>query len=118
MKKYFLVICFLFVSVAVVLAQKGEPNEISGKLIKKSWSKTMQSYCAGGSDYYVLKAKNNKETVLDLTVLGKDLVNKKLNKNVTLSGTWLTEVKTNDDPMAQQPVNPPMCETFVVQSLK
>ncbi len=118
MKKYFLSLCFLFVSGAAIFAQTDEPTQISGKLIKKAWSKTMQSYCAGGSDYYIVKSKNNKETVLDLSSIGKDLVNKKLNKSVMLLGTWLTEVKTNDDPMAQQPINPPMCETFVVKSLK
>ncbi len=117
MKKYLFSLFFLVTSVIAVFGQT-EPATLSGKLILKHWSKTQQSYCAGGSDYYIVKAKNNKETVLDLTTMSKDLVTKSLNKKVTLTGTWLTEVKTNDDPMAQQPVNPPMCETFIVKSLK
>lgn len=118
MKKILLSTCFIILSAAAVLGQADEPKEISGKLILKHWSKTMQSYCAGGSDYYVLKAKNNKETILDLSNIAEDLIKKKINKNVSLTGTWETTVKTNDDPMAQQPVNPPMCEFFIVKIVK
>lgn len=117
MKKYIFAFAMLLISSVSLFAQ-GEVAHLTGKIIKKQWSKTMQSYCAGGSDYYVLKAKNNKETILDLAILSPEMLAKRLNKKATLTGTYETHVPTNDDPMSQQPVNPPMCEIFIVKTIK
>lgn len=117
MKKYTLTAAFLLLTTTILFAQ-GELAQLTGKIIKKPWSKTMQSYCAGGSDYYVLKAKNNKETILDLSILTPETITKRLNKKAVLKGTYETHVPTTEDPMTQQPVNPPMCEIFIVKTIK
>jgi uncharacterized protein YpmB len=88
---------------------------LKGKLIKKTWAKSMQSYCAGGSDYYVLVGKDKKESVLNISAWNPQQITKKLNKQVSLKGKWETVQKENNDPMSQQPVDAPLCRTFVVQ---
>jgi hypothetical protein len=110
MKKY--ILCsFLCTFFNLAFAQV---ETLKGKLIKKPWSKSIQSYCAGGSDYYVLVGKDKRETVLNLSAWEDAQITKKLNKEVRLKGKWETVQKENNDPMSQHPVDAPMCRTFVV----
>jgi len=44
----------------------GPQKVLKGEIVKKSWSKSPQSYCAGGSDYFILKSEEG-ELVLKLT---------------------------------------------------
>jgi hypothetical protein len=87
---------------------------LKGKLIKKTWTKSIQSYCASGSDYYVLVDKDKKESVLNIAAWNPQQIAKKLNKQIRLKGKWETVQKQNNDPMSQQPVDAPLCRTFVV----
>ncbi|MEY4934737.1 MAG: hypothetical protein RIS64_1096 [Bacteroidota bacterium] len=87
---------------------------LKGKLVKKTWTKTMQSYCAGGSDYYVLVGKDKNETILNLAAWNPPQIAKKLNKAVQLKGKWETVKKDNRDPMSQHPIDAPVCRTFIV----
>jgi hypothetical protein len=110
MKKYILfgLLCAYFNTASA------QVETLKGKLVKKTWTKTMQSYCAGGSDYYVLVSKDKSETVLNLSNWTAQQIKKKLNKEVTLNGKWESVKKENNDPMSQQPVDAPICRTFVV----
>jgi hypothetical protein len=110
MKKYILfsLLCAYF------NAASAQVETLKGKLVKKTWTKTMQSYCAGGSDYYVLVNKDKKEIVLNLAAWNDKQIEKKLNKEVRLKGNWESVKKENNDPMSQHPVDAPVCRTFVV----
>jgi uncharacterized protein YpmB len=110
MKKYILfgLLCAYFSTASA------QVETLKGKLIKKNWTKTMQSYCAGGSDYYVLVGKDKSETVLNLLNWTEKQIKKKLNKEVTLNGKWESIKKENNDPMSQHPVDAPICRSFVV----
>ncbi len=110
MKKYIL-LSLLCTAFHMASAQV---ETLKGKLIKKTWTKTIQSYCAGGSDYYVLVGKDKKEMVLNLSAWNEAQIVKKLNKQISLKGKWETVQKENNDPMSQQPLNAPLCRTFVV----
>ncbi len=80
-------------------------NTLKGTLIKKPWSKSTQSYCAQGSDYWVLK-EGTEEHVLELaegslTYKAASLQNKK----VTVKGVWKERtIEAPDNPMMQRPV--------------
>ena len=112
MKKYIL-FGILGTYFNIALAQV---ETLKGKLLKKTWTKTMQSYCAGGSDYYVLVGKDKQETVLNLAAWKEAQIIKKLNRQISLKGKWETVQKENNDPMSQHPVDAPLCRTFVVMS--
>ncbi len=90
-----------------------------GKLLKKDWSKTLESYCAGGSDYFVLQQKGAKEIILDLsTIMAKTEIQPYLSaKKVWVSGKMENFIKTQSDPMMQQPVTPPSCEVLKVSKI-
>jgi hypothetical protein len=110
MKKYFLFgVLSTFFNIA-----SAQVETLKGKLVKKIWTKTMQSYCAGGSDYYVLVSKDKKESVVNLTAWNAQQIAKKLNKQISLKGKWEILKKEHNDPMSQQPVDAPICRTFVV----
>ena len=110
MKKYILfsLLCAYFNTASA------QVETLKGKLVKKTWTKTMQSYCAGGSDYYVLVNKDKKEIVLNLAAWNDKQIEKKLNKEVRLKGNWESVKQENNDPMSQHPVDAPVCRTFVV----
>ena len=44
-----------------------QTQTLTGKIVKKPWTKSSQSYCAQGSDYLVLSAKDGSEYVLDFS---------------------------------------------------
>ncbi len=114
-------------------AQKGAPSKskpnsdtqtFTGTLLAKQWSKSIQSYCAQGSDYTVLKLSDGSEVVLE------NMTRKKLAdfnaKTVEISGYY--EIKVIKKPISsQQPSleqRPDMggedfrCKVLVVQSIR
>lgn len=93
---------------------KAQTETLSGVLIKKTWAKTIESFCAGGSDYYVLVANDKTESLLDLSSWRARKINKSLNKQVSLKGSWQSSTKQNDDPYSQHPISPTPCRKFVV----
>ena len=97
------------------LSPYAQQEVIYGTLTKKPWSKTIESYCAGGSDYYVLREKDNHEIILDLSAWKQSRIDKLVNQRIGLRGKWNSFVKKNPDPMAQQPVQAPDCRLFVVK---
>ena len=56
--------------------QVGEIQEITGVISEREWTKSHESYCQGGSEYYVLEAEKD-YYVLNST---RDPVNRKDNK--------------------------------------
>jgi hypothetical protein len=58
--------------------------------------------------------KDKTEIVLNIAAWNDQQIAKKLNKQTSLKGNWETVQKQNKDPMSQQPVDAPMCRTFVV----
>lgn len=79
---------------------------LKGTLKEKSWAKSAQSFCAQGSEYFVVVDKKaGTETVLDFSEYGKKL-NYSAYKNQMVTVTGATKTKTiKSDPMSQQPVN-------------
>jgi hypothetical protein len=90
---------------------------IHGTLTKKPWSKTIDSYCAGGSEYYVLVENDNNEIVLDVSVWKQAKIDRLTNQKISLRGKWKSYEKEKQDRMAQQPVSAPQCRKFIVKRL-
>ena len=97
-------------------------STLSGTLLLKRWAKSAQSYCAGGSDYYVLKAENGAEFVL---ARDKDEAYPKAfadwqDKTVVLYGAFVEKIiATPADNRSQHPVGDDKdafaCRVFVVK---
>ena len=102
------IIGLLFLVISCKPTQKltEQPVEvIKGVLVKKPWSKTTQSYCAQGSDYWVIK-EGDKENVI---AWSDEKLAKKAegfrNKTVTLKGVWTPRTITPpENEISQHPV--------------
>ncbi len=105
-------ICLIF---AFLSPTSGQTERLTGRLIKKEWSKTIESYCAGGSSFYVLLTDEKEEVLLDISAWRKRKIEKKLNKQVILNGRWESVTKSNDDPFTQHPTAAVQCQKFVVK---
>ena len=101
---------FLCLLGTAVFAQKKTPpkkvgNTFQGTLIKKPWSKSTQSFCAQGSEYYVLQMKNEEEIVIQ-NESGQELADFE-GKAVKITGAKQTKViPPSNNPMEQRPVDP------------
>lgn len=113
MRKRIIVFILLFASFGEISAQS---ETLKGKLIKKQWSKTTESYCAGGSEYYALETAEKGLILLDLSAWHHRKIAKSLLKNIVIKGSWRIETKneSNSDPMNQHPISPISCNIFVV----
>lgn len=137
MKNYFILsLLFMVFLSTCAYAQKGaatktKPNSntetFTGTLLAKQWSKSIQSYCAQGSDYTVLKLSDDSEVVLE------NMTRKKLSdfdgKNVEIRGYYETKrIKQNNE--GQSPQKPSLeqrpdtggedftCKVLVVQTIR
>lgn len=101
------------------LAQ-AQTTEIAGKLVKKPWSKSGQSYCAQGSDYYVVETAGGAETILAWDEKPQQW-QKYEGKQVRVKGELVTKtIKHN--PMEQHPVSmdgsdETKCTVFKIQTV-
>ncbi len=107
--------------------QKAE--ELKGILKEKPWTKSAQSYCARGSEYFVLVEANGTEHVLDFTKYSSpaEQWKKWADKEVRIKGSFETRtIKPSSDPMEQRIVTPDgpdgeptayTCTTFTVKSI-
>ncbi|MCU0438301.1 MAG: hypothetical protein MUC49_10310 [Raineya sp.] len=95
-----------------------------GKIVAKPWSKTTESYCAQGSDYYVLEQKDKSAIVIQ-----KDKVmdlKKWQGKDVQIKGKIETKEIKPSNPMEQRPVTLDIdgkevaftCSVLVIQEIK
>ena len=103
------VILFSFISLVFfnVNAQKEKlaPIKLSGELIKKEWTKSTESYCAQGSEYYVLQVNNSSRTVIVEFEEEKVKNTKLLNKNVEVIGNHVEKTIPSGDGISQEPVS-------------
>jgi len=90
-----------------VQAQKEKlaPIKLSGELIKKEWTKSTESYCAQGSEYYVLQVNNSSRTVIVEFEEEKTKVAKLLNKKVEVIGNHIEKTIPSGDGISQEPVS-------------
>lgn len=81
-----------------------EIKQFSGQLVQKPWSKTGQSYCAQGSDYWVLVGDQGREYVLEFDKKLK--ISKHIDKFVTIEG-YIKEkrIEFDDKDLNQHPVS-------------
>ena len=86
MKSYLLFSLFsLFLFNGNAQNEAKEPIKLHGKLIKKEWSKSSESYCAQGSEYYILQVNNERKVILQFD---ESIINTKdfENENVIVVG--------------------------------
>ncbi len=116
-KNITLTISFIILSLSQLFAQT---ESYKGKLLKKQWAKSIESYCAGGSDYFILEMADNQTIILDLSAYSQKKISKYLQKSVTIKGSWRTENKdeSQNDPYSQHPTTPTMCRLFVAKEIK
>ncbi|WP_027000437.1 hypothetical protein [Eisenibacter elegans] len=136
MKKTFILALFLLLGSLSLWAQKGkqqtadtprhevlsrsETQLFSGQLIQKQWGKTVQSYCAGGSGYWVLVLADGQELVVDAAADSPNLnIHSFLNKQVSIRGyVENRRIRPPNDPMSQHPIADVSCEVLVAHSIK
>ncbi|MCU0449857.1 MAG: hypothetical protein MUC97_08445 [Bernardetiaceae bacterium] len=120
----FLISLFCFVGLRPAHAQEAQEGTLTGKLVRKPWTKTTQSYCAQGSDYYVLQLASGEELVLEG---GRPKRLRTLtDRQVTVVGRQTSKVvkPKEENPMEQRPVGLPgqpnefTCTVFVVRQLR
>jgi hypothetical protein len=123
MKKVSLSFCFCLLFMTLLNAQtketltpNGESFTTEGVLIKESWSKSTTSYCAGGSDYYMLES--NKGSLYLLTTEDANMLKQLSNhvkKNMKLKLVPCTKTfthdSTNGEMMGQHPNPNPSINT-------
>ncbi|MDM8567674.1 hypothetical protein QUF74_18765 [Candidatus Halobeggiatoa sp. HSG11] len=107
---------------AIEQSQPAEQEELTGTIIQKPWSKSQESYCIGGSEYFVLQYGE------DLTIVLKHAEDNKIfsdfiDKQVVLEGYKQTNIVTPSDRsskngISQTLVNPVSCTFFMVQNIK
>jgi hypothetical protein len=109
MKKIIFSFLFTFLLCPFLLAQvedtKGQAKRqvFLGTVLKKPWAKSRQSYCAQGSDYFILKTNKNREWVLENTSEA-DLANF-ADKKVKITGfVRPKKIEVDDNAMVQRPV--------------
>ncbi len=97
---------FLFLVCAFTASAQDKAEELQGTILKKEWTKTTQSYCASGSDYYALKTENE-EIVLENNskTPNKTKFDKWVGKKVIVKGVKIEKVIKNDNPLSQKPIS-------------
>lgn len=90
---------------------------VMGTLLRKAWTKSAESYCAQGSDYYVLKTANE-SLVLQFRSYPDSSM---LNKAVTITGFVRTRIIYPEEG-GQHPVADDdggyQCSVFVVEKIE
>ncbi len=103
-------------------AQENKDLKLTGKLLEKQWSKSAASYCAQGSNYFVLET-TNQSYVLDTETAEKCGAKQYIDKKVALRGKLTLRKITNTNPMEQKPVtlgdnSTYSCEIVVVKKIE
>ncbi|TAF33285.1 MAG: hypothetical protein EAZ57_06510 [Cytophagales bacterium] len=102
---------------------KKELKTMTGKLLKMPWSKSHESYCAGGSDYFVLEVADQRHILQTKSKKIWSSLTQNANKTVTLKG-YAEDKRIEPNPMEQAPIGPDgkvatiVCPVFVVQGLE
>ncbi len=104
MKNYSLIFV-LFVLIACMPVSSQNSETLKGKLERKPWAKSTQSYCAQGSDFYVLNTENASHVLqFDEAKFGAQLA-KNEGKTIKIRGEFkVKKIKSTQNPMEQRPV--------------
>ena len=106
MKSVIFVSIFSFLCFSVQAQnEKLDPVKLSGELLKKEWSKSTQSYCAQGSEYYVLQVNNSSRSVIIEFGNEKIKLSKLINQNVEVIGRHIDKTIPTGDGVTQEPIN-------------
>lgn len=84
----------------------GEEEEIEGVLEKRPWRKSTESYCAQGSDYYVLTNTSGSYILKDLSEVAEDIASlegKKLLLTVVEVQKTIKAERGSQQPISQRP---------------
>jgi len=107
----------------VPIAQSQTPllEQLTGTIIQKPWSKSQESYCIGGSEYFVLQYGEDLTIVLQHPEADK-LLDDFIDKKVTINGYRQTNTiapsdRTPANGIAQTLSYPVLCTVFIVQEL-
>jgi hypothetical protein len=121
-----ILICLLMLaSSATSCTSQGET--LRGRLMPKSWSKTIQSYCAGGSGYWVLQKSDSSEVILFIGETGSLATQAEALRGqaVALRGQLQQyTVEPSPNPMEQKPIGMDgkpaavSCERFEVTAIQ
>lgn len=105
--KSVLLISFISLLFFNVNAQKETPESLRlyGKLIKKEWSKSTESYCAQGSDYYVLQVNDSQRFVILEFDDKISRVSKFDNEKVIVVGNHIEKRIASENEISQKPIN-------------
>ncbi len=119
MKKIILTLTLILSSafILTVLAQtaKGDSQKnkksktsnnktFKGTLVQMPWTKSGESYCAGGSEYFVLKTSDGKHILQTDSNKVWETLKKKSGQIVTIVGS-LEEKRIEPNPMEQAPLD-------------
>jgi hypothetical protein len=101
-----------------------ETKTLIGTLIKKPWRKAYDSYCAGGSDYFVLQQENSAPITLKYTApKGGKSLNELIDQHLLISGYYQTQFVSPTERSADGFISQTMsttvwCTHFVVQHIQ
>ena len=103
-----------------------DTTELTGQILKKEWSKSTESFCAQGSEYYILKPQEDMayQNGIVLEFAGnieKSQVDSLTNQIIIARGNIIEKViKFDKDELSQRPVTPgnPDDHTFICQVFK
>lgn len=95
---------FLLIGLIFASSAHSQSITLKGKIEKRPWTKSIESYCAGGSDYYVL-VNRRQSYVLEYN---EALLEKWVGKKVILTGEKVQVLRkpAAEDNMSQHPVSP------------
>ena len=94
-----------YISISEVIYNK--TIELEGQVLSNVWSKTTDSYCAGGSGYYILKTQEDAEVILEYSDEFDDYVN----KTVIING--ICKEKTIIPPDSSKGLQTPAYEAII-----
>lgn len=120
---FLLILCYALPAFATAPSSE----QLTGKVIEKTWQKSQQSYCQGGSNYYVLQVDNEEVVLnserddeveeadfLEIQAQLADLVG----QQVTVTGQFVEKFFSYEDhcpPMAQCIAQDITCHWFRVE---
>lgn len=112
--KYLIYCCCIFLFSCSTEAQTseyealGKAQEVEGILEERRWAKSTESYCAQGSEYYVLTNAEESYLLKDISNFTADLEaleGKKLRLSVVKMRKTILQKTDMQQPISQQPQN-------------
>lgn len=119
--KYIVVLLALVLSSFISFGQNSKET-IKGKVEKKECSKSTESYCAQGSEYFVIMSASG-----TIVLESKKDLSSCVGKEVEITGHYKEKEVSNENEMSQKPISTPnldgsvdefKCNVFVVEKVK